>query len=126
MGQEITLTHFSDADSQQFLDRLAEETASLHRFGRSGGFADARYIAGFELEAWLLDHAGFPNPVNEAYLRKLNDPLVGAGTFALQRGAERAADRNGGPAYCPPWKRRSGSLGNAASRSRMAWTRCWR
>ncbi|MDP1644741.1 MAG: hypothetical protein Q8K35_02595 [Thiobacillus sp.] len=66
MGQEITLTHFSDADFQQFLGRLAEETASLHRFAEAGGFADARYIAGFELEAWALDHAGFPNPVNEA------------------------------------------------------------
>lgn len=76
MGQEITLTRFSDADFQQFLDRLADETARLHRFAETGGFADARYVAGFELEAWLLDHAGFPNPVNEAYLRKLNDPLV--------------------------------------------------
>jgi hypothetical protein len=76
MGQEITSTHFSDADFQQFLGWLADETASLHRFAEAGGFSDARYIAGFELEAWLLDHAGFPNPVNEAYLRRLNDPMV--------------------------------------------------
>lgn len=33
-------------------------------------------MAGFELEAWLLDHAGLPSPVNEACLRLLNDPLV--------------------------------------------------
>jgi hypothetical protein len=76
MGQEITLTHFSDADFQRFRDQLAVETASLQSFAEAGGFADARYIAGVELEAWLLDHAGFPNPVNEAYLRRLNDPLV--------------------------------------------------
>ena len=76
MGQEINLTRFTDADFQWFLERLAAETADLRRFAGAGGFADARYVAGFELEAWLLDHAGFPNPVNEAYLRTLNDPLV--------------------------------------------------
>ena len=69
MGQEISLTHFSDADFQQFHDRLSDETASLRRFAEAGGFSDTRFIAGFELEAWLLDHAGLPNPVNEAYLR---------------------------------------------------------
>ncbi|MBZ0221639.1 MAG: hypothetical protein K8F35_01295 [Dokdonella sp.] len=76
MGQEINLTHFSDADFQQFHDRLSGETASLRRFAEAGGFSDTRFIAGFELEAWLLDHAGLPNPVNETYLRTLNDPLV--------------------------------------------------
>jgi hypothetical protein len=76
MGQEINRTHFSEADFQQFADKLAEETAALRSVARSGGFSDARYVAGFELEAWLLDHAGRPNPVNEAYLRALNDPLV--------------------------------------------------
>jgi len=76
MGQEITLTHFSEADFQQFRARLSDETASLHEFAEAGGFADARYMAGFELEAWLLDHSGLPNPVNEAYLHKLNDPQV--------------------------------------------------
>lgn len=76
MGQEITRTHFSEADFQQFAGKLAEETAALRSFAKAGGFPDSRYVAGFELEAWLLDHAGFPNPVNETYLRALNDPLV--------------------------------------------------
>lgn len=76
MGQEINRTHFSEADFEQFADKLAMETAMLRSAARSGGFSDARYVAGFELEAWLLDHAGRPNPVNEAYLRALNDPLV--------------------------------------------------
>lgn len=48
----------------------------MRAFAGDGGFVDARYVAGFELEAWLLDHAGFPSPVNEAYLRTLDDPLV--------------------------------------------------
>ena len=76
MGQEITRSHFSDADFQQFREKLSDETASLHQFAEAGGFSDARFIAGFELEAWLLDHSGVPNPVNEAYLRTLNDPMV--------------------------------------------------
>ena len=76
MGQEIPRTRFSDDDFRQFDARLADETAALRSFAKSGGFSDARYVAGFELEAWLLDHAGRPNPVNEAYLRALNDPLV--------------------------------------------------
>jgi hypothetical protein len=76
MGQEIKRTRFSASDFQQFAHKLADETAQLRSFARSGGFPDTRYIAGFELEAWLLDHAGRPNPVNEAYLLALNDPLV--------------------------------------------------
>lgn len=76
MGQEIDRTHFSETDSRQFASRLTEETAALQSFAEAGGFSDARYVAGFELEAWLLDHAGRPNPINETYLRALNDPLV--------------------------------------------------
>lgn len=76
MGQEITRTRFSDTDFQQFSATLAEETTALRSFAQAGGFSDTRYVAGFELEAWLLDHTGSPNPVNEAYLDALNDPLV--------------------------------------------------
>ena len=76
MGQEINRTRFSETDFQQFSARLADETAALRSFADAGGFSDTRYVAGFELEAWLLDHSGSPNPVNEAYLNALNDPLV--------------------------------------------------
>lgn len=76
MGQEINRTRFSEVDLQQFSARLAGETAALRSFAEAGGFSDPRYVAGFELEAWLLDHAGRPSPVNEPYLRALNDPLV--------------------------------------------------
>lgn len=76
MGQEINRTRFSEADLGQFSARLAEETAALRAFAQAGGFKDARYVAGFGLEAWLLDHVGLPNPVNDAYPHALNDPLV--------------------------------------------------
>lgn len=76
MGQEITRGHFTPADFQRFYSRLIEETRLLARDAASGGFADRGYVVGFELEAWLLDHAGFPNPVNAALLERLADPLV--------------------------------------------------
>jgi gamma-glutamyl:cysteine ligase YbdK (ATP-grasp superfamily) len=76
MGQEIKRTRFYADDFERFSARLAEETSALRAFARAGGFADARYVAGFELEAWLLDHAGRPSPANDAYLRALDDPLV--------------------------------------------------
>jgi gamma-glutamyl:cysteine ligase YbdK (ATP-grasp superfamily) len=76
MGQEITRTKFSPADFAEFGTRLAAETAGLRAFAEAGGFVDGRFVAGFELEAWLLDHAGLPSPVNDAYLRTLDDPLV--------------------------------------------------
>lgn len=48
----------------------------LRALADRGGFTEGSFVAGFELEAWLLDHTGRPNPVNEAYLRALDDPLV--------------------------------------------------
>lgn len=76
MGQEITRTRFSGADFEDFHRHLAEETDFFSRLAAGGGLSDPRYVAGFELEAWLLDHAGFPNPVNQAYLTALDDPMV--------------------------------------------------
>ena len=76
MGQEITRGHFTPADFQRFYTRLADETRLLSRDAASGRFVDQGYVAGFELEAWLLDHAGFPNPVNARFLERLGDPLV--------------------------------------------------
>lgn len=113
MGQEITLTQFSEADFQQFRDRLSAETASLRRFAATGGFSDARFIAGFELEAWLLDHAGFPNPVNEAFLHKLIDPMVvpELSRFNVELNA-------------PPVEIRAGVLAAMEESLRTTWERC--
>lgn len=76
MGQEIARTHFSAADFQRFHDQLADETEALARDSAAGRFADPRFVIGFELEAWLLDHAGYPNPVNTTLLERLDDRLV--------------------------------------------------
>ncbi|MDD5390442.1 MAG: glutamate--cysteine ligase [Gallionellaceae bacterium] len=76
MGQEIARSHFSEADFQRFHGQLRDETDALTRDCAAGRFSDPRFVVGFELEAWLIDHAGFPNPVNTALLERLHDPLV--------------------------------------------------
>lgn len=76
MGQEIARSHFNAADFQRFHGQLGVETDALTRDCAAGRFSDPRFVVGFELEAWLIDHAGFPNPVNSTLLERLNDPLV--------------------------------------------------
>jgi hypothetical protein len=76
MGQEIGRTTFDAIDFDRFAERLREETHHLLDWARAGGFRDERYVAGFELEAWLLDHAGMPYPINEAFLTVLADTMV--------------------------------------------------
>jgi hypothetical protein len=76
LGQEITQTDFAEADFVRFSQRLAEETDLAQHWLDAGRFDDAAHVAGFELEAWLLDRNSFPLPANEAYLARLADPLV--------------------------------------------------
>ncbi|HZP88446.1 MAG TPA: hypothetical protein VFB54_16660 [Burkholderiales bacterium] len=76
MGQEIDRIQFTRADFEAFDARLRAETDLLERAWRDGRFGDPSFTAGCELEAWLIDHNHFPLPRNEAYLARLNDPLV--------------------------------------------------
>jgi hypothetical protein len=76
MGQEITRTGFSEEDFRLFRERLSLETDQLGEQATAGRLGDERFVAGFELEAWLLDRAGLPSPINEAFLRRLDDPWV--------------------------------------------------
>lgn len=76
MGEEISRSEFEAADFARFDARLAEETALLAEMFRAGRLDDTGYVFGFEIEAWLLDHAYFPHSVNEAFLSTLNHPLV--------------------------------------------------
>ena len=76
MGQEITRIHFSEQDFLRFSARLQEETGLAERWLQEGRFESRAHVAGFELEAWLLDRNAFPLAGNEAYLARLANPLV--------------------------------------------------
>jgi hypothetical protein len=76
MGQEINRIRFTEKDFMIFSERLRTETSLLGQWLKEGRFAQAPCVAGFELESWLIDHNTLPAPINEAYLNRLNHPLV--------------------------------------------------
>ena len=76
MGDEIERRYFDAEDFSEFRRRLDAETALLREQFAAGEFSDRGDVAGFELEAWLVDERGDPCPHNEAYLAALNNPLV--------------------------------------------------
>ena len=77
MGEEITNRQFNAADHARFEQRLAQETDLLQQWFETGRFASSDPVAGFELEAWLVDPQQLkPAAVNEAFLRRLANPLA--------------------------------------------------
>ena len=76
MGQEIKSAHFREDDFAEFRRRLVVETQLLDSWLKSGAFAERGGVGGYELEAWLVDGEGYPAPVNEAFLARLDSPLV--------------------------------------------------
>ncbi len=76
MGQEIQHTRFTDRDFQAFRERLEEETRLCRDLEAAGRFDDRHPVAGFEIEAWLVDAHRQPAPVNEAFLQAFDNPLA--------------------------------------------------
>ncbi len=76
MGREIPESHFSGHHFQRFEQRLRAEQTILREWFREGRWSEHGPVAGAELEAWLVDGQGEPLPVNEPYLRQLDDPQV--------------------------------------------------
>ena len=76
MGQEIGTAGFTEAHFAAFALRLGEETALLRRRFAEGTLSQAGPVAGFELEAWLIDRNFFPAPHNQSFLGRLGDPMV--------------------------------------------------
>lgn len=78
MGQEIDNARFQQGDFDRFRRRLTDETRLLHDLMQKNAFSDQHPVAGFEIEAWLINPDMSPAPVNKAYLENLNDPLASA------------------------------------------------
>ncbi len=77
MGEEILSSQFSKQDHARFQARLEAETRLLQRYFDEQHFSSAQPVAGFELEAWLLDPEQFqPLSINDAFLKQLNSPLA--------------------------------------------------
>ena len=76
MGDEIAQRHFNAEDFTNFRRRLDRETAEVAKLFANGSFSERGDIAGFELEAWLVDADGNPAARNERFLNALDNPLV--------------------------------------------------
>ncbi|RME17069.1 MAG: hypothetical protein D6797_03235 [Bdellovibrio sp.] len=76
MGSHITRSIFTEKDEQRFLEKLREETALLKRWANSGALKSDIRFCGLELEAWIADIQGEPQPQCEQFLFHLNNDLV--------------------------------------------------
>ncbi len=76
MGDEIDRRYFDAEDFSEFRNRLDLETELLREVFAGNEFSERGDVAGFELEAWLVDAEGDPVPDNERYLEVLDSPLV--------------------------------------------------
>ena len=72
MGQEIDGSRFKKQDFQRFLSRLKQETELLGQWFEEQRFANDRTVAGFELEAWLVDEQWLPAPINASMLSSVS------------------------------------------------------
>jgi gamma-glutamyl:cysteine ligase YbdK (ATP-grasp superfamily) len=86
MGQEIGSASFSKAERQAFRRRLADETRLLAERFAQGRLSTVEHVGGAELEAWLVDPALDPAPLNDRFLARFEDELCGAelGRFNIE------------------------------------------
>ena len=76
MGQEISLSHFDEGDFTRFHQKLEQETLLLDKLIAQKTCSHRDPVAGFEIEAWLVDKNMRPSPINKHFLATLNDPLA--------------------------------------------------
>ncbi|MBL1142702.1 MAG: glutamate--cysteine ligase [Proteobacteria bacterium] len=76
MGQEIDSDTFSPHDFSTFTQNLNNETSLLSDCFNKDFFSNKGPVGGYEIEAILVNAAGLPNPINQSFLNRLNDPMV--------------------------------------------------
>ena len=76
MGQEIEAARFTPNDFVEYADSLRRETGLLRDWFRDDVFSHRDRMGGFELEAWLVDSSAHPLPINDVFLKNLNNPMV--------------------------------------------------
>ncbi|VAW65323.1 hypothetical protein MNBD_GAMMA09-2928 [hydrothermal vent metagenome] len=90
MGQEITTRHFTEHDRRSFNHQLQLETDELQQWFNGAVFSSHAPVAGYEMEAWLVDAQSAPAACNEAFLNTANNPLYTAelAQFNIELNAE--------------------------------------
>lgn len=76
MGQEINANAFHADHFTRFHQQLVLETEYLKQVITKGQCSKKPPIAGFEIEAWLIDDLMQAAPNNVSFLQNLNDPLA--------------------------------------------------
>jgi hypothetical protein len=76
MGQEIEAALFTPDDFVEYAEHLRKETALLGEWFASAAFSPRDRMGGYELEAWLVDSQARPIPINDIFLKNLNNPMV--------------------------------------------------
>ena len=76
MGEEIQYSRFNKSNYDQFERRLREETQLLGEWFDDNVLSEHEPIAGYELEAWLIDDRGTPCALNEHFLELANNELL--------------------------------------------------
>lgn len=76
MGQEIDKTTFEHSDFKNFYQNLQRETELLQNLIDNNLISQKQPVAGFEIEAWLVDESMRPAAKNVEFLATLNDPLA--------------------------------------------------
>ena len=76
MGEEITYSRFVKSDYQQYQKHLREETEILAEWFNSHSLSKKEPVAGYELEAWLIDDEATPCPRNQEFLEHANNPYL--------------------------------------------------
>ncbi len=78
MGEEINYSRFNKTDYNQFKKKLSQETELLKQWFDGNYFSEKPLVAGYELEAWLIDRWGQPCAKNEQFLNLAKSDLPSA------------------------------------------------
>ncbi len=76
MGEEIEYSHFRHNDYIRFQKHLTDETALLREWFEHRQLSLRAPVAGYELEAWLIDARQRPCPHNARFLELADNPLL--------------------------------------------------
>jgi len=122
MGEEITYSRFIKTDYQQYQKRLQQETDILAEWFSNCSLSNKELVAGYELEAWLIDNNASPCPQNEAFLQHANNPYLfpELAKFNIEFGLRRIKQDQDVRARRPHHKNRHAGIVVRASRPHIA------